>query len=83
MTVWSLEAEKGCRLEVGMESGKSVACSVDSTVGGISELSVIVRILVKHGLGANLREITARPTLEPEPDSESDAATALPRYTHV
>jgi len=41
--VRSLEAEKGCKLEVAMSSGKDVACNADSTVCGTSDvLSVMM-----------------------------------------
>jgi hypothetical protein len=48
-TVRSLEAEKGCKLEVAMSSGKVVACNADSTVCGTSDVISVMMSLQERG----------------------------------
>lgn len=60
MTVFSLETENGWRLEVTILSGMGVACSADSTVGGISEPSAMIKNKHDSGTRAQVREKARR-----------------------
>jgi hypothetical protein len=68
VTVFSLETENGWRLEVTILSGMGVACSADSTVGGISEPSAMIKN--KHDLAQEHKCVKRPDAALPSPCSK-------------